>query len=215
MRIASPAQLASRLDKNLAWRKQELTQLKFLADSASAQNARVLRRAGIGLLYAHWEGFVKDTSNSYLKYLARGTMEVGKLKSCFVAIALSGDILSAGQAKKTSSHARLVDIVRDLGTPPPATKRIPTKGVISTRSNLKGEVLREIAATLGIDYAPFALKEKPVIDRLVQYRNSIVHGKGLPIQQNEYEELHREIISLMDTYKDLIQDAADGDGHLR
>jgi shikimate kinase len=92
---------------------------------------------------------------------------------------------------------------------------MPVKQVISTRSNLKSAVLKEIAATLSIDYSGFELKEKPVIDRLVKLRNTIAHGGGMPVSQADYTDLHNEIISLMDHYKSLIEDAADNDRHLR
>ena len=126
-----------------------------------------------------------------------------------------GEIREAGQAKKKSGHGRLIDLLRSLDQPPPKTKRLPIKRVVSTHSNLKGIVLREITATLGIDYAPFELKEKPVIDRLVHCRNLIAHGGGFPVTSADYSSLHSETIILMDTYRDLVQDAADNDRHLR
>lgn len=214
MRISSPAHLAARLDKNLAWRKKELTQFKFLADSMPLQQ-RVLFRSGIALMYAHWEGFVKDASKFYLAYLSKNLIDLGTLKSCFVAATFHGDIRSAGLAKKNSSHARLVELLRSVDSPPSKMRRMPTKRVVSTRSNLKGTVLREITSTLGLDYSPFELKETPVINRLVRFRNTIAHGGGIRILLTDYNALHGETIVLMDTYRDLIQDAADNDGHLR
>jgi hypothetical protein len=215
MRIGSPAQLAARLDRCLAWRKKELTQLKLMADSAPSANAGILRRSGLTLMYAHWEGFVKDSSLYYLKYLADDPAEVGKLKSCFVAVALNRDFLQSGQAKRVSVRAGLVELLRSLHQPPPIKRRLPIRGVISTKSNLKGVVLREITATLGIEYSDFELKEKPVIDRLVHFRNTIAHGGGMPVSQAEYANLHTEIIVLMDRYKDLLEDAAHNDKHLQ
>lgn len=215
MKISSPAQLANKLDRNISWRKKELTQLKLLADSSSPPNAGVLRRSGITLMYSHWEGFVKDASVYYLKYLSSFEVEVSKLKSCFAAVVLHGHIYVAGQAKKKSVHGQLVELLRSIDGPTTQLARIPTSRVIATRSSLKGDVLREIAATLGIDYAPFALKEQQIINRLVKLRNSIAHGGGLPIDQGDYDTLHSGIIVLMDIYKGAIQDAADDDGHLR
>ncbi len=215
MKINTPLQLVKRLDRSLAWRKKELTQQKLLADSSSAGNSGVLRRSGITLMYAHWEGFIKDASVYYLTYLSSSPIEITKLRSCFVAIALGGDIRTAGQAKRASTHTRLVETFRSLDIPPPPTKRLPVKNVISTRSNLKSEVLRDITATLGLDYSPFQLKEKSVIDRLVMLRNSIAHGNGLVVQQTDYDALHLETILLLDKYKDMIEDAAINDRHIR
>jgi hypothetical protein len=215
MKVSTPAQVARRLDRSIAWRKKELTQQKFLADSASAGNAEVLRRSGITLLYAHWEGFIKDASNIYLRYLSSAPVELTRLRPCFVAIALGGEIKTAGQAKKTSSHAKLVELFRSIDTPPPLQRRLPWKNVISTRSNLKSAVLREITATLGLDYTPFELKEKAVIDRLVTFRNSVAHGEGQAISQADYNTLHTETIDLLDKYRDLIEDAAYNNRHIR
>jgi hypothetical protein len=63
--------------------------------------------------------------------------------------------------------------------------------------------LHEIASTLGLDYSPFELKEKSVIDRLATLRNSVAHGRGQPISQTDYNLLHTETIGLLDKYKDL------------
>lgn len=213
--MKSPAHLAAKLDRNLVWRKRELTQIKLLADSATPQNADVLRRSGITLMYAHWEGFVKDASVLYLKFLSSRAVEVGKLKSCFVAVALRSSIYVAGQTRKKSHHSNLVELLRSIDSPPPKMQRIPVHGVITTRSNLKGPVFREIAMTLGIDYGAFELKEKPIINRLAEFRNSIAHGAGRAVSKPDYDTLHTETIILMDAYKDSIQDAADNDRHFR
>jgi len=166
-------------------------------------------------MYAHWEGFVKDASRLYLTYVANNPLDLGKTKSCFVAVALRGDIKAAGLANKNSSHAGLVDYLRVMDAAPPKMRRLPIQHAISTRSNLKGPVLREITATLGLDYSHFELKERPIINRLATFRNTIAHGGGLPVEATEYNALHAETISLMDAYKDLIQDAADNNRHFR
>jgi hypothetical protein len=215
MKIATPTQLSARLDRAISWRKKELTQQKLMADSAMGANSDVLRRSGITLLYAHWEGFIKDASNYYLTYLSNMPLVVANLRSCFVAIALSGEIRRAGLAKATSVHAELVDLFRSIESPPFLQRRLRVKKVISTKSNLKSGVLREITATLGLDYTPFQLKEHAVIDRLVGFRNSIAHGQGIPISKPDYDDLHTEVIALLDKFKDLIADAATADAHVR
>jgi hypothetical protein len=215
MKVSGPAQLSLLLDRNLAWRKRELTHLKLMADSSASPTSDMLRRAGTAMMYAHWEGFVKDASKFYVSYLADSPVDPAKIKSCFVAIMLYSDIIQAGQARKKSVHARLVEQLRVLDAPPAKMRRMPTKGVFSTRSNLKGAALREITATLGLDYSSFVLKETPVINKLVDHRNTIAHGGGMPIPSSDYNALHSEVIVLLDTYRDLIQDAADNDKHLR
>lgn len=215
MRIATPAQVARRLDRSISWRKKELTRQKFLTESASSVDSDILRRSGVTLLYAHWEGFIKDASQIYLKYLSNTPLELSRLKPCFVALAMGGEIKEAGRANKTSSHIQLVEKFRRIESQSYPQQRIPWKNVISTRSNLKSEVLREIAAALGLDYSPFELKEKAVIDRLVNFRNSVAHGEGQAISTVDYGVLHSETIELLNIFRDSIEDAAYHDKHLR
>ena len=164
---------------------------------------------------SHWEGFIKDASAYYLTYLAQAPLELGKLRTCFLAVALRSELRVAGDSKRVSAHSRFIDLLRSLEQAPPTMRRLPLKGVVSTRSNLKGEVLREITATLGIDYQPFELKETPVINKLVKTRNMIAHGGGIPVSRADYSQLHTEIIALMDVFKDLVQDAVANDRHFR
>lgn len=215
MKIATPAQVARRLERSIAWRKKEIVLQKLLAESATEGGAEVLRRSGITLLYAHWEGFIKDASSIYLKYLSNSPVEPSRLRPCFVAIALAGEIKSAGQSRKTSMHSRLVELFRSIDAPSYEQIRLPWRNVVSTRSNLKSDVLREIAATLGLDYTPFQSKEKSVIDRLVELRNSVAHGQRLAIPRADYDSLHTETIGLLDRYRDLIEEAAHENKHLR
>ena len=56
MPVRDQTELMNRLDRELAWRKRELTTLAFAVADANPVTAL---RAGICLLYAHWEGFIK------------------------------------------------------------------------------------------------------------------------------------------------------------
>ena len=54
--------------------------------------------------------------------------------------------------------------------------------------------------TLGLDYAPFELKEKTVIERLREARNSIAHGRYFDVDATEYDRLHKEVLGMIDEY---------------
>ena len=72
MSIRTAEQLSDKLSTDLDWRKKELSELKSLVEARniSPQRHNALMRSGICILYAHWEGFVKLASNSYLEYVA-------------------------------------------------------------------------------------------------------------------------------------------------
>jgi hypothetical protein len=73
---------------------------------------------------------------------------------------------------------------------------------------LSAAVLEELVASLGLEYAPFELKARPVIDRLLYMRNGIAHGRGHDVSLTEYSELHRETLILIDAFRDQISLAA-------
>src|SRR5262245_54137437 len=75
--------------------------------------------------------------------------------------------------------------------------RLPSE-LLSTKSNLTFEVLRDIIDTLGLDFGPFATKTLLIDERLVQRRNTIAHGEYLDLESNDVIELHDEILDMMD-----------------
>jgi hypothetical protein len=86
--------------------------------------------------------------------------------------------------------------------------RLLWEGAIHTKANLSADRLREIVLTLGLDYGPFEVKEKTVIERLREARNSIAHGRFLNVDEAEFERLYREILGMLDEYRTQIDNAA-------
>ncbi|HVC94740.1 MAG TPA: MAE_28990/MAE_18760 family HEPN-like nuclease, partial [Pirellulales bacterium] len=164
MTIRTPGQLDRFLSRSLSWRKKELTALKFAVDTAPQAEQEVLLRAAATLLYSHWEGFVKEAATAYLQLVSKQNLTLSELKSTFVAVSVGTAMVNCGRSKKISARRQLVDRIRAA---PSVAANMAWRGVARTRSNLKAAVLREIINTLDLDYAPFELKAKPVIDRLV------------------------------------------------
>ena len=72
MSIRTLEQLYDKLSDELTWRKKELTSLKLLSESSGIATDRqiALLRALVALLYAHWEGFIKNASSAYIEYVS-------------------------------------------------------------------------------------------------------------------------------------------------
>jgi hypothetical protein len=205
MKIRTAAQLEFYLDELTAWRKKELTQILLTVGAAGGDQQRMLLRAGVALLYAHWEGFVKDAASAYVQLAASQDITVGDLADAFKALALGRYIRAAGQSGKSTVHVQLVQrFTTGLGD----KARISWRRAVATNANLRGRVFREIVETVGLSFDPYALKMKPVVDRLVDLRNRIAHGRGIPVDQAEYAMLHQETISLVDAFKTHLADAA-------
>jgi hypothetical protein len=205
MRIRTLGQLDYFLDFQVSWRKKELTTLKFAVEAARPADQGVITRAGAGLLYAHWEGFIKDAGTAYVQFVSRQGLSYEHLASPFLALAARRRILEAGKTQRWSLHSKLVHFfLHGLGQ----EAVINWRGSVRTQSNLDFRVLREILLSLGLDERPYVLKARPVIDRLVRVRNGIAHGVGLRIDSADYTFLHSEIVVLIGVFREQISEAA-------
>jgi hypothetical protein len=203
-KIRSIEQLQVVLDDELAWRKKELAVIKSLVTARSSTeiiNCHI--RSGIALLYAHWEGFIKAAGNAYLTYIASQRLSYLDLTNNFVAIATKRLVSEAGLSNKVMLYAKVTEFfISGL------TDRCILPMEVETKSNLSSEVLREITYILGLDYREYELKAKLIDETLLKSRNEVAHGKYLLVGIEEFVELHRAIINLLDLFSNQISNAA-------
>jgi len=206
MKLRTPEQLSDILDQDLAWRKKEIAAIVVFIHRNKLKPLLLSTalRAGVTLLYAHWEGFLKRSSEFYLEYVSRQNLRNDQLADNFLAIAARKPLSSAGESTKISQALVMVDFFRskmsDIGV-------FPSGDSIRTKSNLSSEVLKEIATTIGIDYSLFATKSVLIDERLVYKRNNVAHGQFLDIDLTDFQELQVEISDMMETWRTEIQNA--------
>src|SRR5687767_10946525 len=116
MSIRTATHLQDALDKDFAWRIQEIAALRSSLRSASGNQKRVFLRAGVALLYAHWEGFIKTAGNAYLEFVSHQNVPFSQLQSCFTVLALKSDIDTLGEAKSILLNLSILDRIRTLQT---------------------------------------------------------------------------------------------------
>ena len=66
MKLRSADQLLTLLDNEMAWRLKEMHELRSAVKAAKGTNIDTHIRAGVAMLYAHWEGFVKAAAKEGL-----------------------------------------------------------------------------------------------------------------------------------------------------
>ena len=206
MSIRTAEQLSDRLATDLAWRKKEMSEMKSLieAKNVSDQRHKVLVRSGVCILYSHWEGFVKLAANSYLEYVISKKLTYQKLSSNFLALAMKEKLKEAKETNKPSLYIPVCEFfLSELNQ-----RCILPKDVISTASNLSSEILKEITYILGIDFSIYSTKSVLIDTKLLKTRNEIAHGNYLVFDREEYLELHREIIGMLDRFRTEIENAA-------
>lgn len=189
----------ARLDADLSWRKKEISDLYILAQENKKD---VLLKSIILLVYAHWEGFIKNSSKLYLKHVSDEKILIKELANNFHAIDLKKyikvlkdncDVFSIHQEldflDRKDSEGKKFKVKIDLR---------PGKGteVIDTENNLKEEILKRIFKTLGLKYKSSLQTKKVYIDhQLLKNRNIIAHGDIFDDEDSDEFSLTIEDIS--------------------
>ena len=215
MKVRSTDELSYAVQDDLAWRRKELIALRGLVRRAKGLDQQTAIRAGIAVLYAHWEGFVKHAADAYLEFVVsqarRQRLTWDELDRCFLALGLRAHAPQLGEAHSAGVYRGAVDFVLDRG---PGRANVPTRGVVRTRANLKYGVLREILDGLGLDTAAYELKEKLIDYRLVDARNNVAHGHYLAVDADDFQDLRSQVDELIDTFGKQVVDAARDQAYL-
>ena len=212
--MRTKTELQDRVDEDLIWRRRELFNMRTAIEDSQINPHRqlALLRAGVALLYAHWEGFVKKAGSHYLEFVVNQGKSAAELTPNFIAIKFKSSLAEAAKSKKISTTHDVIDFfcshLQDR-------LRIPHKGVVDTQSNLSSKVLLEILWTLGLEAGPYKTRMKFIDESLVNRRNHIAHGEPLDIGIKEYLKMHDEVIGLIEEFRNQIQNSAATDRYLK
>ena len=203
--IRTADELLDRIAEQLVWRRRELTDMRALVQESAGQlRARVVVRAGIALLYAHWEGFVKAVASHYLEYVASHRIPYRRLAPNFVALSLRSKFHELGASEKISSANVLADF---FCTSLDEKSKVPYKNMVDTKSNLSSKVLQDILAALGLDHAPFQTRLNFIDTNLVNPRNHVAHGEALSLTVDEYLALHDDVLALIEMFRNEVENS--------
>lgn len=204
MRFRDESELTDFLDRDMAWRKRELTTLELMVERERSHVQTVVMRGGVCLLYAHWEGFIRGAAQGYVEYVAGRRLRYGELKRNFLVMGVRSRILKAMQQRSTVASAAMVDAILDAG----ADRMSQSVGnVIDTKSNLDTKIFDEILLTIGFETSGYRSSQLMLDERLLGNRNRIAHGEQLRIDAADYGVLHRTVIGLMNRFKNDIENS--------
>lgn len=204
MKLRTLERFEDEISRETAWRRKELTTLRHQA-TASREHARpMIIRAGTALLYAHWEGFVKTTSQLYVEYVRQKKLKYAQLSTPMLGLALKSRMDGLVEAKAAAVHVEFARVVRE-----DLEDRAPLRpNLVDTGSNLSSKRFRDIVTRLGLSYNPYELKQHLIDVRLVDARNGIAHGQALLIGQTEFLDLHERVAAMLWEFRDDILEAA-------
>ena len=214
MTIRTKDALIMQVDQQLIWRRKELTEIRTLIEGChtNCSKQRTLIRAGVALLYAHWEGFVKISGTYLLEYISEQRYIHADLNSNILSIILRKQMNTAMHSKKTSVTGEFIEF---FCTKMQARARLSTKNVVDTGSNLSSSILHEILWMLGLDKTEYITKKVLIDEKLVRQRNCIAHGEPLDISVEDYLELYDEVQILLEIFRTQVQNACVNSTFLR
>lgn len=200
------------------WRKKEISDLILIAEK---EENKVLLKSIILLLYAHWEGYIKKTSKSYIKYVVDNKHKISDLTQNFRAICLKGlssEVLKSSSTLNISNEMKLISRFNELdGIPLNKIIKIDLdnnkdKSLINTHDNLNPSVFRNIHEIIGLSYKKqYEAREKFIENHLLANRNSIGHGskelqlaEGFDLEIISIKKMRDIIISIIENFRDEI-----------
>lgn len=199
----NPTLLNEMLDADYAWRIQELSIFKNLIPKESSIIQKTVIRAGVVLLYAHWEGFIKKTANTYYEFLSFQEHITNEYKNNIIAILLKSELNDEVDNKRNSKEIKLIEnILNQLNN----KVNFPNIAPIKT-SNLNYEVFEDVCALTHIDINQLELPRHIVSD-LLEQRNTIAHGHFLKVSFEDFQNIYKKIIEILYKFKNEVSNSA-------
>ncbi|MFF0469456.1 MAE_28990/MAE_18760 family HEPN-like nuclease [Micromonospora zamorensis] len=206
MKIRTLDALDEAITTDLAWRKKELSVFRNQVQKADRIIQRALLRGAISLLYAHWEGFVKNSAHAYLCYLSRLNLTWDQLRPEIVGLAMRRELVQFEATNRSHIHAQ---IVRQLREGSAELARIPdNRDAVRTMANLNFSRLEDILVSIGCDCDRYIPYRDLIDDQLLASRNRIVHGEDDYIALTDWVDLRKEVLYIMDDVSKQIINAA-------
>lgn len=212
MKLRTDSELLDRLDDELAWRRKEIAILTSLAQSASSEHTNTLIRAGIPLIYAHWEGFVKAGVEAVLCFVSLSGKTYDELAPCFAVYGVKEQLDHITESKKVRVRISAMKFVMSK-----LNEKVGFgwRDQITTRGNLKFDPFTDVAAAIGIDVSRFETR-KPFIDRsLVYRRNAIAHGAQLDLNIAGFVDVADGVAKLLQWFKEDLEEYVSKKSYLR
>jgi hypothetical protein len=190
------------MDDALSWRRIDLTFIKTLVESkANSDRQATVLRCAIPLLYAHWEGFIKQAGEIYLNHVAQQGISYSLLNSNFVALSIRGKLHGYPNRSQACVFNQAVDeIILALNS----RASVPYKEVIDTKCNLGPDVFVGIMCQLGLPEDLF-IDKIHVVKSLLSSRNSIAHGKYVTVSLEDYLQWHEMVVFFLEEIARVIE----------
>lgn len=169
------------ISQDLDWREREIASMRILLSGAGLTNSQrsALLRAGWAMLYAHYEGFIKNTLTVFYDEAAKAAGKCEHLPSSTRAFALRDTL----RCLKNLPCDDMLNKIENFQVDHLASN--PQFPDVDTKSNLWPNVLIDLLKTADLNTS-IAEKNEAKLRTLVSRRNSIAHGEKSFINEVSY-----------------------------
>lgn len=177
------------ISHDLDWREREIAAMRILLTSPGITPGQRLAmlRAAWAMLYAHYEGFCKNTLTAYYDAIAESGIACGELPKSTKLFALA----SCLRRMKNMPDEDLLDGIFNFQ--PTHLSVAPQFPDVDTQSNLWPNVLVELLEAA--DLCAGKVKEhNQKLTTLVSRRNKIAHGENNIIAEVGYHQGFEEVV---------------------
>lgn len=177
-----------------------IAELRFLREKVYPLNrleSKIYARVLILILYAHWEGFIKNISQYYIQYVHHQSLKGKELNHGFVTISQLEEL----KCFIESNVSLKVKIYKNILNNLEKKVNVPYDYVVSTYSNLNSKTLVEICSILGLDENKYSLKKGIIDQQLIKNRNDIAHGEIINIEPSDAIKIYDNIVNILTEFK--------------
>lgn len=169
------------ISTDLDWREKEIASMRILLSGNTLTNSqrRALLRAAWAMLYAHYEGFIKNTLTIFYDEAEKVIGKCDDLPVITKAFALRDPL----KQFKTLSHCDLLNKIQNFSAEHLA--KHPKFPDVDTTSNLWPHVLIDLLKTADLNTC-IVERYEAKLRTLVSRRNSIAHGEKNYINELKY-----------------------------
>lgn len=211
MKIRSVSELQDLLDKDLVWRVREISDIKYSVAKADVSRRKFLLRAAVALSYAHWEGFIKNSTHWYLVHINSQRLKYSQVRAEFAVFGLKSELHTLVNSRKHKQNTEILTKILSIGN---QRVYMSLSNAVDTESNLNSVVFENIAISVAIDTSEYQTKYNFIDESLLKKRNSVAHGEDPGIDQQALEDTLQIVEEMIRKYKGDILDAAENKRYL-
>lgn len=201
MKLRTGEELTTHLDTEIGWRKIEIDTLtKLVRKQKEGPKRDTFLRAGVAMLYAHFEGFTKNAVSFYVKYVEGRRLPIGELSQSFCSL-VCVRLIQRSDISQKDAYMEMVDIVRKG-----VTRKYRFASVVDI-GNLDYDRFAKLMNSVGLDSNKYATMRLSTIDRLVELRNPVAHGRWEILDCDRFLAMCQDVLNIMNEVKNDIENA--------